>query len=290
MARLLDNDGGVQRVNEAAALELEKMAPPIETLLPLFEDPEANVRRGVAFHVLAAFDPHNEEQVAAFLALLDDGDPTVRGFGVAAVRQMRPQDQTAAVPALMALLSPDREVKPESRAAIARLLGSFRAEGSRSLDRLAQAARDDPDGTVRAAALSALPQVAEPQQAAALVASGLADPEARVRIVAVTRLRQLGAEAAPAAKELAAALADDDPRIREAAAAAIINIGEPATRPLAEQLGGKSIEARKLALACLAKIGPAAKEALPAVEKCHSDADPLVRELAAVAIERIAAK
>jgi hypothetical protein len=103
----------------------------------------------------------------------------------------------------------------------------------------------------------------------------------------VGRLKQFGAQAAPAAQELAAALADANTDFAEGAAEASIVIGGPAVEPLAAQLRASSLSARKLALACLAKIGPAAKTAVPKIEACRQDADPQVRQLAETALTRI---
>jgi hypothetical protein len=56
---------------------------------------------------------------------------------------------------------------------------------------------------------------------------------------------------------------------------------------IAAQLTSQNVEAKKLALASLAKIGPAAKAALPAIEKLKSDADADVKKLAEIAAQRI---
>jgi HEAT repeat protein len=219
--------------------------------------------------------------------LLDDEDQTLRGFGLAAVKQMRQRDQVAAVPRLMVMLTAMRETKPENRAAIARFIGGLKHEGGSAAEALASAAADDPDPKVRAACLAALVQVAEPGACIAPLANGLGDSYAAVRLVAAARLHLLGSVAAPAAKQLAAALADDDQRVREKAAEALIRIGAPAVEVVMPQLAASNIEAKKLALACLAKLGPAAKPAIPAIEKCQSDADPVVKQLAEAALKRI---
>ena len=57
--------------------------------------------------------------------------------------------------------------------------------------------------------------------------------------------------------------------------------------PLAAALGGGNVEARKYALVALAKIGPPAKAALPAIEKAAKDSDADVQKLAAEALKRI---
>jgi HEAT repeat protein len=287
--RLVVSDGkGGWRIAEQPATELEKLGPgAADDLLPLLRDPAAPVRRGAAFYLLGKFDPAKAEQVAAFSTLLDDEDQTLRGIGLSAAQQMRTKDQIEAVPRLTGMLTAMRENKPENRAAIARLIGSLKREAASAADSLAGAAADDPDPKVRAACLAAIVQVAEPGEVIAPLANGLTDQDPAVRLVAAARLRQLAAAASPAAKQLAAAMGDDDQRVREAAAEALIRIGADAVEPVTAQLSSPNLSAKSLALACLAKIGPAARSALPAIEKCKMDADPVVRKLAEAAIKRI---
>jgi HEAT repeat protein len=106
-------------------------------------------------------------------------------------------------------------------------------------------------------------------------------------VVAAARLKQIGPAASPAAAALAAALGDPSADVGEAAAETLIRIGEPAVPPLIGQLSSGNVAARKLALAALAKLGPAAKSAAPAIEKCRQDTDPQVRQLAEAALKRI---
>jgi hypothetical protein len=291
-AKLSESDGdGGWRTNEKAATELEKLGPAgIAGLWPLLKDGSVDVRRGAAFRLLGEFNPARLEQVAALSALLDDADRTVRGIGLAAVRQMQPADQIAAVPQLAKMLDPSQEGEASNRAAIARLIGTLRRGGAAGLPTLINAALNDPDPPVRAASLMAISQVAAPEEAVTPLVKGLGDREMSPRLVAAARLRQLGPAAAPATKELAAALGDSEARVAEAAAEALINIGKPAVDTLAAELSSSNINVRKLALACLAKIGPPAKSAESAIEKCKQDADPQVQQLAEAALRRISGK
>lgn len=284
---VVSDGAGGWRPAEGPATELEKLNPRPAELLPLMRDLSAPVRRGAAYYMLGKFDPAQADQVAAFSALLDDEDQTLRGFGLTAVKQMHTKDQLAALPRVAAMLTATRETRPENRALIARFLGGHKRDAAAAADALATAAADDPDARVRAACLAALVQVAEPGASLAPLANGLGDADPAVRLVAAAKLRSFAAAAAPAAKQLAAALADSDERVRDNAAGALILIGPPAALPLLPQLAGQNTEAKKLALACLAKIGSPAKAALPAIEKCKSDADPEVRKLAEIAAQRI---
>jgi HEAT repeat protein len=288
MERYVVSDAqGALRPAEGAATELEKLDPKAAAVLPLLRDPSAPVRRGAAFYLLGKFDPAQADQVVAFAALLDDDDQTIRGFGLTAVKQMRAKDQLEALPRLTGMLAAMRETKPENRAAIARFIGGLKREAASAADALAGAAADDPDAKVRAACLAAIVQVAEPGACLAPLANGLGDSDPAVRLVAAARLQSFGPTAEPAAKQLAAALADTDQRVREKAATALIAIGAPAVESIVPQLEARNLEAKKLALAALAKIGPPAKAALPAIEKCKADADPDVKKLAEIAAQRI---
>jgi hypothetical protein len=288
-ARYVESDGsGGWRINELAATELEKLdGEQVVQLVPLLSDRDVQVRRGAAFFLLSQFNPNEPPLVAAFSKLLADSDATVRGLGLSVVRQMRGADQVAAAPALAEMLDPARESKPENRASIARLLGSLKSQAAGQGDQLAVAALDDPDPQVRSACLVAVASVAPPDETVAIMAFGLADQEASVRLVAAVRLRQLGADSAPATKQLAAALEDADPRVSDAAAQSLVNIGKEAVAAIAGKLGSPSTQVRKLALACLIKIGPGAASAAPAVEKCLQDPDPQVKQLAAAALAKI---
>lgn len=289
VGKLLEADGeGGWRVNERAATELEKLgADADKELLPLLEDAKVEVRRGAAFHLLGRFNPNDAQHVAAFTKLLRDPDRTVRGIGLSAVNQMHPNDQVAAVPQLATLLDPKSEDKPENRAAIARLFGSLKSEAAAAANQLARVAVEDPDARVRSASLVALSQVAEPSSNLPVFTKALKDTDPAVRQVAVARLRQMGNAATGSADELAGALGDTNPRVRDAAAEVLIRLGGPAVGPLAEVTASGNLDSRKLALACLARIGPRASSAMPAIEKALMDPDPQIRMLAEAAIARI---
>jgi HEAT repeat protein len=279
---------GSWRINESSALELERLGSDAPAkLLGLLTDPQLEVRRGAAFHLLSSFDPSAKDQVAAFSGLLKDQDATIRGLGLTAVKQMHADDVSAAQPQLIALLDPTQETKPENRATVARFAGSLSHRGGPFAAALSTAAVNDPDERVRSAAIFALTQVAKPEAYLSTLTKVLHDPKPNVRLVAAGRLRALGLQAHPAVDELGKALADEDDRVRTAAAEALTRIGILAIPTLSEQLGSKDVNARKLALACLAGLGPAAKSELPKIEKLQQDPDKDVREAANILVERL---
>jgi HEAT repeat protein len=287
-ARLLESDGqGGWHKNEKAATELEKLTPDeLQQLWPLLKDAKPEVRRGAAVFLLEKFDPADREQVAAFSALLNDGDRMVRGRALDAVRQFSHEEQISVLPRLIEMLDPAREDRPENRVAVARLCSSLKNDTRSAVTALARSAVSDPEAKVRAAALVAATQMSSPEESASLLSKALDDSDASVRLVAAARLRQLGSAAAPAAKPLARVLADQKPDVAEAAGEALIRIGPAAVEPVAGQLASKSASARKLALACLVRIGPAAKSAVPQIEKLKQDPDPQVRQLANTALKQ----
>lgn len=287
-ARLIEkNPQGSWRLNTAAALELEKLGNKGQTdLVSLLGDDKPEVRRGAAYYLLANFSPDDEKLVAGYTALLNDSEPFLRGLGLQAVRKMHKADQTAAVPRLAKMLSAKQEPSDDNRASLARLLGSLKQDAKESLDSLTAGAKEDGSPKVRGAYLVAISQIAAPAEALPAFRQGLADQDAAVRLVAAARLRQLAKEAAPAAEELAQALEDADPRVRDAAAEALAQVGPSAVKPLIKHVDSKNASTRKLAIACLGKLGSAAKSAIPQVEMHLTDEDPEVK-VVAEAVARI---
>lgn len=285
-ARLVEKSpAGAWRINEAAALELEKLGDQGQAdLVNLLGDAKTEARRGAAFYLLAKFNSQDAKQVAGYSKLLDDPEPFLRNLGFQAVRKMQKSDQSAAVPRLAKLLDARQEAIADNRAALARLLGSLKEDAAPALEALVAGAQDDESPKVRGAYLVAISQIAPPSDALPALRQGLADPDAAVRLVAAARLRQLSKDdpsaVSHAVADLAQALEDNDSRVREAAAEALAILGEPAVEPLGKYVDSKKAATRQLAIACLGKIGPAAKPALPLVEKHLSDEDTEVRKVA----------
>lgn len=288
-ARLIEPAGEAGwRISQTADLELERLGDGAAAkLLPLMSDPRTEVRRGATFYLLGKFDPASRDHVAAFTKALADSDATIRGIGLTAVRQMEPDDIASATPQLMALLDPQKESKPENRAALARFAGNLGPKGLPFARAVAKASTSDPDDRVRSAALFAITQIGKPDDYVPTLQKGLTDKHANVRLVAAGRLRALNMQASPAVDELGKALADEDERVRTAAAEALVRIGVLAVPVLGEQLASQDVNARKLALACLSSLGGAAKSELSKIEKLQQDPDADVREAAKVLVGRL---
>src|SRR5579884_3961734 len=76
---------------------------------------------------------------------------------------------------------------------------------------------------------------------------------------------------------LLGALADSDGAVRQLAAATLVKIGPDAVAPLTEGLKAKDRDTRGNAAYVLGHLGPAGREALPALAKALKDEDKEVR-------------
>jgi HEAT repeat protein len=108
---------------------------------------------------------------------------------------------------------------------------------------------------------------------------------------AATALALAGAEAAPF---LAAALKDKAPCVRLNAATSLVALGPGAKAAMKDLmvvlLKDERREIRKCAAEALGNIGPAALDALPALEDAETDRDADVRIAARAAMKKIAKK
>jgi HEAT repeat protein len=201
---------------------------------------------------------------------------------------MNAADRDAVNGPLLAMLDSQAEPESKNRAAVARFAGSLLSKGGPFAPALAKAAAHDPDDRVRSAATFAYCQVtAPPETAVPLLQQVLKDKQASVRLVAAGRLRSLGLKAEPAASDLGLALADESEDVRMAASEALLRMGPASVNALRTALESKDTNAKKMALASLSSLGPAAKEALPAIEKAQSDPNKDISEAAKVLVERL---
>jgi HEAT repeat protein len=153
-----------------------------------------------------------------------------------------------------------------------RAVGYFGADGASATGDLIALLSDSSEG-VRTAAAASLSQIG-PDAATAIpaLAKALSDSSPHVRDLAAIALEAMGPKAAPAVPELIKALSDPVNYVRSPAADALGAIGagaHDAVLPLAERLLLKHEDGFVLASAAyaLGNIGPAAKEALPALRQ-----------------------
>lgn len=184
------------------------------------------------------------------------------GYSDADVLRKRFGDRSAAAPELVAALN-DRD--PEIRAASAWALGALGDAPAPTVPALAGALRDEQEA-VRTAAAEALGSLgARSRSAASALFAALDDPRANVRAAAARALArlELTAESIPS---LAKALGSPDAYVRAFGAWSLGNLG-PAAREavpaLVEALGPD--DTATVVAAALARIGPAAAEAVPAL-------------------------
>ena len=137
--------------------------------------------------------------------------------------------------------------------------------------------------------------------AVAGLSEGLASPEVNVRAAAAGVLRQMGHSGRAARDSLVRALDDENVWVRCAAMDALGSLGAdggsgggPPAQPaagmkrLAELAASRDSTEQRHAIDALAHIGPAASDALPALETIASESgDPIVRSRAARAVKQI---
>ncbi len=155
---------------------------------------------------------------------------------------------------------------------IIRAIGAFGNDARPAVSQVAEALRD-PDAEVRSAAAWAFTQIGPPGAAAVpLLAKSLSDGDPQVRILSGLALKAMGPAAAPALPELVRSLVDPVDYVRASSANALGAIGSaaaPAIKPLVARLLDKNEDGLVLSnvAATLGEMGPAAKEALPALEQ-----------------------
>jgi HEAT repeat protein len=131
----------------------------------------------------------------------------------------------------------------------------------------------------------------EPEQArkvAPQLLGDLKDEGASVREHALLTLGKLGNGDARIAATLCDRLGKDRHRVEVVAAVyGLLSLGKVAVPPLVERLGADDLQTRCNAAWVLARLGPAARDALPALKPLVGDHEPLLRLRAAFALARL---
>ena len=240
------------RMQAALAMGEQHYAAAATPLLVALDDPDANVR----FHAIEALG--RLRSVAAVDRLLSIAESGDFFLGFAALDALAEIGDGSVAPRIVPLLRNE-----PFRDAAARALGTLGDE--RIVTQLGEALNESPGATVPV--IQALASIAdrlarENLDVSSLVRATLNDAGRRhVLAVARTRprdagpalsrmLRWIGPEAAPA---LGALLADPD--LRSEAAAALVEIGEPAVDVLLERLADEDDDVRAVAIGALGQIG-----------------------------------
>jgi hypothetical protein len=160
----------------------------------------------------------------------------------------------------------------EQRPILIRAIGSFGADAAPACPQLIDAL-SDPSTAIREASAAALAQVGQHASTDALAAlsKALIDTDPEVRDLAAVALRSMGPKAAPAIPQLVQALNDPVDYVRFLAAEALGAMGAKASAavaPLTAKLVTKDqIFVSSSVATALGDIGPAAKDALPALNQ-----------------------
>lgn len=302
-------------VRAAALRTLATVRAQRDTIIPKLEaalqDPAGPVRRAAAGG-LTSFGAVGKIGVPGLLDLLEDPDIATRRAAVLALAELGP----AAAPAIGALA--DRLGDKELQAGIIEALGRIGASAEAAVPRIAELARGQSE-EIRLAALQSLGSIgrippgslglfyeamkssdrdlreagikgiatAETDDAKLLPAleSALGDESGRIRRLAADRLKLLGDRAQPAVPRLLTML--DRDQDRPIALQALRAVKPREVPRLMTALQHRDPAVRIFACEALGQLGPAAKEAVSALQdKVKGDADG-VKEAAKKALEQI---
>jgi HEAT repeat protein len=293
-------------------------------VLAVRSEKDADVRKEVV-RLLGRLDPMSQVAMQALADVLrEDGDAGVRETAALGLGRL---DRTASRAAVGVLVSALKDAAGPVRAASAEALGRLGADAAVGVDNLTVLLKDPETGPriyacyalgqIGAASRPAVPEMARllksdpsldvrrtaakafgligPDSADALTELGavLVDEKApvEVRQQVAASLTRLGGTLKPIAPQLAKALKDRDRTVRIEAIAAIDTMGKDAAVLIKDviaclQLDG-SAEVRLAAIGLLSRLGPEAREALPALELAEKDSSPAVRMAAREAVDKI---
>ncbi len=219
---LADADPGVGMSGGAALIRLGASA--LETLRAKLADPQLRI---AALEIMAALGPKAQPAVGDLIALLDDGDPTVRGEAALALAAVGPE-AAAAVPALGKLLAAEN-VDPETRFSAAYALGRIGAAARPAVELLKRLS-GSADNVLATVAMWATLKIAPEdksmfEDAIPALRKAVRNDREIVRLEAVVALGDIGPPAASAIPILELASEDDSSRqVRAAAAEALRKI------------------------------------------------------------------
>ncbi len=193
------------------------------------------------------------------LATLADRDPAVR----LAVMEALPTLGSGATPSIDPLLQLLPTADAETRARVLTVFAGIGAGAKTALPEIRHRL-SDPDPAVRAAALSAFAKIEEPDPRVPVLIAALDDPSLPVRQAAAKEIASVGDKARDATSRLTAMLQHEDER--DAAFDALRQISVRSVPDLIIMLRDRDLTVKKFATQRLARLGPDAQEAIPALE------------------------
>ncbi|WP_218079948.1 HEAT repeat domain-containing protein [Anthocerotibacter panamensis] len=216
--------------------------------------------------------------------------PKTNGSGVQQrLDAIRYLDSTRSTDAVRALTKFLQDPAPEVRGAAILALGRMGPAAQTIVPELTKAL-EDKDAGVRGKSASALGSIhTGAETAVPALTLALKDPDLGVRNTAAGALGRFGAKAASAVPALAELIhKEPEQYVREGVADALGNLGVAAVPALIDALVDKRPGVRTRAALALGAIGPAAKEAIPALMKAEQ-MDPVatMRGFASVALKQI---
>ena len=238
--------------------------------------------RHAALRGLADLKPAPEAALPAMSKALQDNDKSVAGAALFAVASFG----DPAIPALTDALK-----RKELRPAAARILAQMGSRAKGATPALVEIVRTDRNGQSRSEALLALAATdADPKTAVPAAIDALHSQREDVRCAACFALGRMGKPAAAAVPELQKKLGDSD-ECGALAAWALVRIA-PDSPQVARQLVPIFVKAlnncepmvRVEAAASLQRLGPLAKDAIPALKRASADNDETVHAAALAAL------
>jgi HEAT repeat protein len=276
-------------VQEEAIRALGGIGPEARAAIPALVKVLGDRTRGDWDAPATALGQIGAEAVAPVIPLLRSHEGYARG----AAEETLTQIGAPAVPAVLEVLGDDNAAV---RLAAVQVLHQIGPKGGPAVPALVRILRDK-DGRVRRAAVRALGATG-PEGLRALC-EALRAPEEDLRREAAQALAELGTGARAAAPALTAALKDDSPRVRVRAAEALWCVGgdrDAAIRTLVaplETIGCRQtpagLQVAQEALQVLARLGPDAAPAVPALTAVLKAPPPAPRLAAAIALRNVLA-
>jgi HEAT repeat protein len=280
-------------VRRAAAESLGAVGPEvIPALIKALGSPNARVQEGAA-RALAGQGELARSARPALLDLLkrksDEVASTVRAAAAVALWQMDRSPDPALAVLQLVLLDVDNPDRWEAMEGIAQIAAEAWPPIRGLTEVLLQGAKDR-DARVRVHAVRGLwRREGQPRTVTPLLNDAVSDRDPLVRQTALETLGEMPLDAAVIGL-LVKAFDDRDPSVRAAGLAGLFRGGQSSVQPLVETLSHKNPRVRAGVARALGRIGPTAKDAVPALTELSKDRDESVRNSAEMALRQIRRK